>query len=197
MRTLLQRSINRLLYGLRDEPYVVLAGLGQRLQATFAPDAVLSTIVETVKEALKLPYTAIEVKEGAAFVLAASSGTALMKEVLRLPLMHQGEIVGTLLITPRRRDDMLTPADLRLLDDLTHQIGNAVYTVRLTSDLQALTQDLQHSREGLIAAREEERRRLRRDLHDGLGPMLSAIMLKVGLVRTLHRRDAEATGILL
>jgi signal transduction histidine kinase len=86
---------------------------------------------------------------------------------------------------------------LRLLDDLTQQIGNAVHTVRLTSELQALTQDLQRSREHLVTTREEERRRLRRDLHDGLGPMLSAIMLNVGLVRTIYRRDPETTDAVL
>jgi signal transduction histidine kinase len=190
LRAFLQRGINRLLYGLRDEPYVVLARLGQRLKTTLDPDAVLSTIVATVREALKLSYAAIEVQEGTAVALAASSGTPPAQETLRLLLAYQNETVGTLIIAPRGRDDALTPADLRLLDDLTQQIGNAVHTVRLTSDLQ-------RSREHLITAREEERRRLRRDLHDGLGPMLSAIMLKVGLVRTLHRRDPETTDVLL
>jgi len=190
LRAFLQRGINRLLYGLRDEPYVVLARLGQRLKTTLDPDAVLSTIVATVREALKLSYAAIEVREGTALALAASSGTPPAQETLRLPLAYQSEPVGTLIIAPRGRDDSLTPADLRLLDDLTQQIGNAVHTVRLTSDLQ-------RSREHLVTAREEERRRLRRDLHDGLGPMLSAIMLKVGLVRTLHRRDPETTDALL
>jgi len=197
LRGLLQRGVNRLLYGLRDEPYVVLAGLGQRLKTTLDSDAVLSTIVATVREALKLSYAAIEVQEGTDFAQAATSGTPPAKEALRLPLVYQGEPVGMLLIAPRGRDDALTPADLRLLDDLTHQIGNAVHTVRLTSDLQALTQDLQRSREHLVSAREEERRRLRRDLHDGLGPMLSAILLKIGLTRTLHLRDPETTDTLL
>jgi len=190
LRAFLQRGINRLLYGLRDEPYVVLARLGQRLKTTLDPDAVLSTIVATVREALKLSYAAIEVQEGTSLALAASSGAPPAQETLRLPLVYQSEPVGTLIIAPRGRDDALTPADLRLLDDLTQQIGNAVHTVRLTSDLQ-------RSREHLVTAREEERRRLRRDLHDGLGPMLSAIMLKVGLVRTLHRRDPETTNALL
>ena len=197
MRDLLQRGINRLLYGQRDEPYVVLAGLGQRLKSTLEPDAVFSTIVETVKEALKLSFVAIEVKEGTSFVQAASSGAPPLKEVLRLPLVYQSNQVGTLIIAPRGRDDALTPADIRLLDDLTQQIGNAVHTVRLTADLQALTGDLQRSREHLVTAREEERRRLRRDLHDGLGPMLSAIMLNIGLVRTIYRRDPETTDTLL
>ncbi|HEY6408520.1 MAG TPA: GAF domain-containing sensor histidine kinase, partial [Ktedonobacteraceae bacterium] len=197
LRGLLQRSVNRLLYGLRDEPYVVLAGLGQRLKTTLDPDAVLSTIVETVREALKLPYAAIEVKEGEALALAASAGTLPLKEALRLPLVYQGEPVGTLLIAPRGRDDALTSADLHILEDLAYQIGSAVHTVRLNADLQALTRDLQRSREHLVSAREEERRRLRRDLHDGLGPMLSAIMLNVGLVRSLYQRDPKTTGALL
>ena len=95
LRNLLQRGVNRLLYGLRDEPYVVLAGLGQRLKTTLDPDAVLSTIVTTVREALKLSYAAIEVKEETMFVLAASSGTLPMKEALRLPLVYQSKQVGT------------------------------------------------------------------------------------------------------
>jgi signal transduction histidine kinase len=197
LRGLLQRGVNRLVYGLRDEPYVVLARLGQRLKTTLDPDAVLSTIVATVREALKLSYAAIEVQDGTDFALAASSGTPPAKEALRLPLAYQSKPVGTLIIAPRGRDDALTPADLRLLDDLTQQIGNAVHTVRLTGDLQALTRDLQRSREHLVTAREEERRRLRRDLHDGLGPMLSAVMLKVGLVRTLYQRDPATTDALL
>lgn len=197
LRHLLQRGINRLLFGLRDEPYVVLAGLGQRLKTTLEPDAVLSTIVETVREALKLSFVAIEVKEETTFVQATSSGTPPMKEALRLPLVYQGKHVGTLIIAPRARDDALTPTDLHLLDDLAQQIGAAVHTVRMTANLQALTGDLQRSREHLVSAREEERRRLRRDLHDGLGPMLSAIMLNVGLVRTMYRRDPEATDVLL
>src|SRR5205814_6593726 len=105
--------------------------------------------------------------------------------------------VGTLVAAARGRDDPLAPADVQLLQDLANQIGTAVHTMRLTSDLRSLTHDLQHSRAQLVAAREEERRRLRRDLHDGLGPMLSAIMLKVGLVRTLYQRDTAATETLL
>jgi signal transduction histidine kinase len=197
LRDLLQRGINRLLYGLRDEPYVVLAGLGQRLKTTLEPDAILSTIVETVREALKLSYAAIEVKEGSMLALAASAGTPPAKEVLRLPLVYQGEPVGTLILAPRGRDNALTSADLHLLEDLAYQIGSAVHTVRLNADLQALTGDLQRSREHLVTTREEERRRLRRDLHDGLGPMLSAIMLNVGLVRSIYRREPESADALL
>lgn len=197
LRVLLQRGVTRLFYGQRDEPYVVLAGLGQRLRTTLEPDDILPVIVVTVREALKLSYVAIEAPNAAGASLIASAGEPPAREPARLPLTYQGETVGALLIAPRGRDDALTPADLRLLDDLTQQIGAAVHTARLTSDLRALTQDLRRSREQLVTAREEERRRLRRDLHDGLGPTLSAIMLKVGLARSLAPRDASAATDLL
>jgi signal transduction histidine kinase len=197
LRDRLQRGVNRLIFGLRDEPYVVLAGLGQRVKTTLDPDAVLPTIVATVREALKLSYAAIEVLDGSQVVLAAAAGDPRATDPLRLPLTHQGEPIGTLVIAARGRSDALAPADVRLLQDLANQIGTAVHTVRLTSDLRALTHDLQRSREHLITAREEERRRLRRDLHDGLGPMLSAIMLKVGLLRSRYQHDPETTETLL
>lgn len=190
LRAVLQTGVSRLVYGLRDEPYAVLAGLGQRLRATLDPDEMLPMIVATVREALKLSYVAIEAQRGADLVLVAASGTLPEKGVRRFPLKYQGEVVGALVIAPRRHDDQLTPADLRLLNDLTQQIGSAVHTVRLTSDLR-------RSREHLVMAREEERRRLRRDLHDGLGPTLSAIMLKVGLVRVVSQRDPAASDALL
>jgi signal transduction histidine kinase len=69
-------------------------------------------------------------------------------------------------------------------------VGVAVHGMRLTADLQ-------RSRERLVTAREEERRRLRRDLHDGLGPMLAAQTLKVGSARALYQRDTVAADALL
>jgi signal transduction histidine kinase len=162
LRDRLQRGVNRLMYGERDDPYAVVSRLGQRLEAALAPDAVLPTIIETVREALKLPYSAIALMEnGAAPRVAASVGKPVEKP-LRLPLTYQGEPVGELLLGPRGPHETFGPADRRLLEGLARQAGVAAYAVRLTTDLQ-------RSRERLVAAREEERRRLRRDLHDGLG----------------------------
>src|SRR2546421_1608896 len=130
LRDRLQRGVNRLMYGERDAPYVVLSRLGQRLEATLAPQAVLPTIVETVAQALKLPYAAIALKQGDEFTLAASYGSSLHAS-LRLPLVYQTEVVGELLLVPRVPGELFTAADHRLLDDLARQAGVAVYAVRL------------------------------------------------------------------
>jgi hypothetical protein len=74
LRGRLQRGVNRLLYGQRDEPYLVLSRLGQRLEGILAPEAVLPTIVQTVAEGLKLPYVAILLRTGASLEVAAAHG---------------------------------------------------------------------------------------------------------------------------
>jgi signal transduction histidine kinase len=197
LRGRLQRAVNRLMYGERDDPYRVLTRLGSRLEATLALEAVLPTIVETVAMALKLPYVAITLKEEDTFLPAVSFGVLKEGEgLIRLPLVAQHELVGELVLAPRAPGDAFTPADQRLLEDLSRQIGVAVYAVRLTADLKRLTVDLQHSRERLVTAREEERRRLRRDLHDGLGPQLASLTLKLETARNRLAHDPLAQTLL-
>lgn len=200
LRERLQRAVNRLIFGERDEPYRVISRLGSRLEAAIAPDAVLPSIVETVAQALKLPYAAITWEQGAApceLVVAASYGRAGDQQTLvRVPLVYRQEKVGELWLAPRTPSESLTPADMRLLHDLARQVGVAVHAVRLTADLQLLTSDLQHSRERLVSAREEERRRLRRDLHDGLGPRLAGLTLKLETARNRLAHDPLADPLL-
>lgn len=236
LRDRLQRGVNRLLYGQRDDPYAVLSRLGQRLEATLAPNAVLPTIVETVAQALKLPYVAIAlttadrrvrslpvgpptVEEStlqnpargtpaearrqrhaseraksniqnpeASFEVVAAFGVPI-DDPLRLPLVYQGETVGRLLLAPRSPGEAFSGAERRLLDDLAREAGIAVHAVRLTTALQ-------HSRERLVTAREEERRRLRRDLHDGLGPQLASLTLKLETARNRLAHDPIADALL-
>ena len=189
LRGRLQCGVNKLMYGERDEPYKVLSRLGRRLEGTLAPEAALTTIVETVSEALKLPYAAILLKQGSEFVTAAERGTPV-GEPVTLPLAHQKEPVGRLVVAPRASGEEFTPSDRRLLDDLAWQAGVAVHAARLTADLQ-------RSREHLVTAREEERRRLRRDLHDGLGPTLAGLTFGLDAARNLLAREPEDTEELL
>jgi signal transduction histidine kinase len=109
---------------------------------------------------------------------------------VRIPLIYQNEVVGELVLAPRQQGERWTATDRRFLQDLAPQIGVAVHAVRLTADLQ-------RSRERLVTAREEERRRLRRDLHDGLGPQLSSQTLTLTAARKLLRDDPDAAEQLL
>jgi signal transduction histidine kinase len=142
LRAFLQRGVNRLLYGQRDEPYTVITHLSQRLEATLAPDVVLSTIVETVAQALKLPYVAILLQQEDTFALASSYGQ-FAGEPLILPLIYQAETVGQLHLAPRTPGEALTPADRRLLDELARQAGLAAHAIQLTSDLQRSREQLE------------------------------------------------------
>jgi signal transduction histidine kinase len=214
LRELLQRGVNRLFYGQRDEPYRVVSRLGQRLEATLAPEAVLPTIVETVAQALKLPYAAITLQQDGAVVSAAIFGkepgggklrpytsgnveASLADALIHLPLIYQTEQIGELLLAPRGPGESFTPADRALLSDLARQAVVAAHAVRLTTDLQRLAGELQQSRTELVTTREEERRRLRRDLHDGLGSALTSVTFQLDAASNLLDHDPQAVRTLL
>jgi signal transduction histidine kinase len=99
--------------------------------------------------------------------------------------VYQREEIGRLVLSPRAPGEGFSDADRNLLEDLGRQAEVAVHAVRLTTDLQ-------HSRERLVATREEERRRLRRDLHDGLGAQLAGLNVQAGALRRLIPRDPDA-----
>jgi signal transduction histidine kinase len=189
LRARLQQAVNRLMYGERDDPYTLLTRLGSRLDATLAPEALLPTIVQTVREALRLPFVAIARQRDEAFEVTAAVGEPV-DDPLRLPLTYQGQVVGQFLLGARAPGEAFSSADQRLLDGLARQIGVAIHTAQLTADLQ-------RARARLVLAGEEERRRLRRDLHDGLGPALAAQSLKLEAARDLIRTNPEqAIGLL-
>ncbi len=175
LRTAAQRTVNRLMYGDRDDPAGVLARLGRRMQGVMLPDEVPAVVVETVAQSLRVRYVAIDLADPSGqFRPTAEHGTAVGRVHVE-PLQHHGTVIGRLRVGQRGPDDPLEAADLELVRSLAAEIGPAVQAVRLH-------QDLLRSRAELVALREDERRRLRRELHDGLGPSLAAIGLKAGLV---------------
>ena len=196
LRERLQRGVNRMMYGERHDPYAVLGRLSERLEVVVAAQSVLPTIVETVADTLKLPYAAIALKEGDRFRTAAEYSRATTPEREQvgsmeiLPLVYQAETVGQMMLAPRAPGESFSQTDHRLLETIARQAGVAAYNVRLT-------QDLQRSRERLVTTREEERRRLRRDLHDGLGPALAAMSFKLDAVHNLADRDPNAVKKLI
>jgi signal transduction histidine kinase len=189
LRAWLQRGVNRLLYGQRDEPYTVLTQLGKRLASASAPQDVLPALVETVAQSLKVPYVAIALAENGVLAVAAETG-ARDTEVVRLPLTQSTVALGELRVAPRARGETFSGADLRLLQGVAREASGAVYALQLTTDLRQ-----SHMR--LISLREEERRRLRRDLHDGVGSALTGIAFKLSAAQSLVNQDTSAGAALL
>jgi two-component system NarL family sensor kinase len=189
LRERLQRGVNHLMYGQRDDPYEVISRLGQKLESSLPSEEVLPSVTQMVARALRLPYVAIELRQDEGFAIAARYGEPV-GELVRLPLAYQGATIGQLVASERAVGEAFSAADRRLLEDLARQAGAAAHAVGLTADLR-------RSRGRLVTAREEERRRLRRDLHDGLGPALAGVAMEIQAARNLIKRDSSAADILL
>jgi signal transduction histidine kinase len=174
----LQRTVNRVTFGRWDEPYAVLAAVGQRLEDTVDVSRLLSDL-STELETLGLREVTIADASGVPLVGSA----AAHDDTVEHPLSAYGERVGCLSYRPP--SVALRPRDQQLLDDLAGHLGGVLHAHRLTMDLQG-------ARERLVLAREEERRRLRRDLHDGLGPALAGHLLRLDVLAARVRDDNVA-----
>jgi signal transduction histidine kinase len=182
LRARLQRSADRLVYGARGDPYAALADLGRRI--TGSPGDLLHQVVRAVADALRAPYAAVILAGEQA--PTASAGHRAGPEI-EVPLTLRGRQAGSLIVAQRTPNEPYSQRDLMLLHDLAQHIAVAAHAATLTSDLQ-------RSRESLVAAREEERRRIRRDLHDGLGPALAGIMFGLDAARNTLAADPRATA---
>ena len=181
----IQRAVNRLLYGRRDDPYLVVADLGRHLAAAADPVDGLRAVVTALTEQLRIPYAAIIDASGATL---ATSGSPLNDDVpLTFELVHQGQRVGMLSVGHRRGEGAPTAGEAQLLEALGQQVGAAVAARDLVERLRA-------AREHLVVARQDERRRIQRDLHDGLGPQLTAVTLKLDAARNHLAIDAVETA---
>lgn len=187
LRERLQNGVNRLMYGERDNPVSVLSKLGEELEHTGSPEDALSSIVRSVATNLKLPYAAIELGEN--HDIAAAYGIP-KDHLIRLPMQYQTSISGYLLIAQRSPGESFQPSELQLLENIARQAGAAAHAAKLTTDLLS-------SRQELVSTREEERRRIRRDLHDGLGPQLASQTLTLTAARRLLFQDPEAADQLI
>jgi signal transduction histidine kinase len=178
----LQRLVDGALYGVRGDPARVVSRLGEQLAT---PDAGLQGVVTTIRAALRLPYLAIE-RDGS---ILASDGEP-SERVHAWPLTHGSKSAGQLMVGLRTGEQELAAADRRALTMLADPVAVAVHSTAVSEELQA-------SRERIIAAREEERRRLRRELHDGLGPTLTGIAFAADAAANTIDDDPEQSQRLL
>ncbi|EFC83914.1 sensor histidine kinase [Parafrankia sp. EUN1f] len=195
-----QRIVNRFLYGERDEPHTVATRVAARLETAGSVEALLPSLVEALARTLRLPRATVELRGDDGSVQAvtyADTGDAGNETdrsagaaTARFPLVHQGEEIGALVVGLRSGQGTLGVRESRLLTDIARQVAVAASNVRLT-------EALMRSRERIVSAAEEERRRLRHDLHDGLGPVLTAAATKLDAARNIAGRDLpRATSLL-
>ena len=170
VRDWLQRGVNRITYGRWSAPAEVLGETGRRLGDAADGAALLRTLTDELVDGLGLRRA--EVRDRAGRLLAGSG--APQEPTGQRPLVAYGEPVGVLAWSGRQ----LRPSEQELMNALAHQVGGVVHSA-------ALVEDLRRTQEQLVLAREQERRRLRNDLHDGLGPSLAGLGFQVDTVQTL------------
>jgi signal transduction histidine kinase len=181
VRVRLQRAVDRLLYGARSDPVHAVSRVGERLSATDD----IAGVLDGIREALRLPFAALR-RDGRELAAAGERPETLHA----VSLTFRGGRVGELVVGVRRGERALGPADLAVLGLLAPPLAAALHATALAEEVQA-------SRERIVAAREEERRRLHRDLHDGLGPTLTGAGYKADAACNVLTTDPVRAAALL
>ncbi|HSJ51690.1 MAG TPA: GAF domain-containing sensor histidine kinase [Actinomycetota bacterium] len=200
-----QHLANRLVYGKRATPYEVLHEFAERVAGSYGTDDVLPRMAAILGEGTAAERAQIWLRFGAELrpaeawpsgvrrsrPVGASDGDPLaIPDVSHaVPVRHEGELLGALSIT-KTTSDPVTPTEEKLLSDLAHQAGLVLRNARLVEDLRA-------SRQRLVTAQDEERRRLERNIHDGAQQQLVALQVKQRLAEQVAERDpAKAIELL-
>lgn len=181
LHRVLQRGVNRLMYGERDEPYVLLTRLGWQFETTLDTSTGLTLTVETVARALKLPYVALALWWEDSMQVAAQYGTPL-NPVNSFPLVFAGQTIGELQAAARAPDEPFSPADLQVMGNLARQISATVHAHQLGIRLE-------QARLRLVTERGEARKRLGRDLHDDVGHQLTGLAQQLEHAKNVMQKD--------
>ncbi len=167
-----RRFANRVFYGERQDPYQVIRHLGRKLETVVKQDELLGIIVQTVASTLQLPFVQLVTPKQ-----TVSQGQAI-GQILEFPMQVKNLQVGVLRVSQRFIGESFLASEIRLLEDLTARAASAVQEALLSQEIQA-------SQQAIVLAREEERKRIRRDLHDGLGASLAGIAMNLQVSKNL------------
>lgn len=164
-RSRLQRLVDRRLFGARRDPMAVIEQVGRSTDASSEP---LQALAESVRDALRLPF--VQVLDSAGQPVGSAGEPVAGTHVI--PIVDRGRQLGVLVVGRRSRNERLRQEEQSALQDVARRAGSLLHAT-------ALSADLQRSYERTVLAREEERKRLRRDLHDGVGPALAGMALQL------------------
>jgi signal transduction histidine kinase len=212
VRERLQKVANRLVYGKRATPYELLSELSERVAESMAAEDVLPRMAEALRAGTGAEGATVWMRSGGELrPMATAPDDFVGYEPLPLPgsglpafpgepaaaaVSHQDQLLGALTVS-KRRGESLTPLEAKLVGDLAAQAGLVLENVGLTAQLLARLEDLRASRQRVVAAQDEERRRLERNLHDGAQQNLVALKVKLGLAEAFADKDPAKTRELL
>jgi signal transduction histidine kinase len=205
LRRRAQRLVDRVVYGKRATPYEVLSDFSERVGHVYANDELLPRMARALGQGTGATRADVWVRSGDQLRVEASwpedgdvpaprpaapAEPEVTPSSMFEPVRHRGDLLGGLSIE-KRAGDALRSAEQRLVSDLAAQAGLVLRNAALTDDLLETIEELRRSRQRLVAAQDEERRRLERNLHDGAQQQLVALNVKLGLLERLVASDPD------